>query len=149
MKVGKFTLINIGNRAKAVDWTTLKDNAALENKKQIADTIRLQLRAGESYVGQMPDYGGKGYYADYKAKLQSYVAPFPKTDLYLTGGFHKSVGVEAYKGDYNGFSKHTLADELTRRYGENIFMLNPKFAQIVTPRTTRLFIANYFEYLLK
>jgi hypothetical protein len=148
MKVAKFTYIDIGANAKTMDYIDLLDKSLWDNEQKNIDAIRKQQRAGYSYVGDSPEYQSD-LYADYKANRASYQAPFPQVDFYDTGELHKTMELESLNGEYNFFSKIDYYADLVKRYGENMFLLSPKFADIVRSANTKSYHKRYMEHLFK
>lgn len=134
------TLREFYNMLKTIDIQTLKEEAVWQNKDVIIELNQSQLRQGLTNQGTEihPLYRSRTY-AEFKASLSTYEAPNFVPDLYLTGDFYKSFGLEIGNGDYDIFSNDSKADDLTAKYKE-IFGLSPENLEKVKTLVTNTFV---------
>jgi hypothetical protein len=134
------TLRELQAKIKAIDVQTLKEEAIWQNQDEIIRLNQSQLHLGMTSKGSAitPLYRARSY-AEFKASLSSYDAPNYTPDLYLTGDFYKSMGIEIGNGEYDIFSNDSKADDLTLKY-KDIFGLTDENLEIARQLCTKTFI---------
>jgi len=125
---------------KGADIQNLKEDAVWQNRELIIELNQSQLRQGLTNKGTAihPLYRSRTY-AEFKASLSSYEAPNWTPDLYLTGDFYKSFGLEIGNGEYDIYSNDGKADDLSKKYSD-IFGLTAENLEKVKINVTNTFV---------
>ena len=125
---------------EALDIQALIEDAVWENKDYIIELNQSQLHQGLTSKGSAihPLYRSRTY-AEYKASLSTYDAPNWTPDLFLTGAFYKSFGLEIGNGEYDIYSNDGKADDLSRKYSD-IFGLTAENLEKVKIKVTNSFV---------
>ena len=129
---------------KAIDIQTIIEDAVWENKDYIVELNQSQLHQGLTSKGTAihPLYRSKTY-AEYKASLSTYDAPNWTPDLFLTGAFYKSFGLEIGNGEYDIYSNDSKADDLTKKYADILGLTSENLEKV------KINVTNTFVNLLK
>jgi len=134
------TIREFHNKIKTLDIQYLKEQSVWLNRDEIIRLNQSQLHLGENAAGGQlsPIYRSKTY-AEFKASLSTYEAPNYVPDLYLTGDFYKSFGIEIGRNEYNIFSNDNKADDLMLKY-KDIFGLTDQNKEIAMQLVTKTFV---------
>jgi len=126
-----------------------KKEAIVQNKKEILDLNKSQIRIGIDSKGKTFGDYVSDWYADMKAELSSYFAKKPTPDLYLTGKLQKEMDLNVSGTKVNIFSNDPEADEKTAGRFSNAFGINKNIQPLTEKRTTETFFENTHNILFK
>lgn len=133
----------------AYDMNAEREKAIVENKKEILDLNRSQLRIGIDSQGKtFGDYVSKSY-AEFKASLNSYFARKPTPDLFLSGSLQDKMDLNVSGNTVDMFSNDSEADEKTRGRFSNAFGINKNIQPLTEKRVTETFFKNTYNLLFK
>ena len=126
-----------------------KKNAVLQNKKEILDLNKSQIRIGIDSKGKtFGDYVSE-WYADMKRELSTYFAQPPTPDLYLSGKLQKEMDLNVKGTTVDIFSRDPDADEKTSGRFSDAFGINKNIQPLTEKRVTEIFFENAHEKLFK
>ena len=131
------------------DLKSERKNAILQNKKEILDLNKSQLRIGIDSKGKtFGDYAFE-WYADMKAELSTYFAKKPTPDLYLTGKLQKSMDLNVSGTQVDIFSNDPESEIKTAGKYSDAFGINKKIQPLVKKRVTKTFFESTHDILFK
>jgi hypothetical protein len=129
--------------ASKINKNALLKMSIEKHEKFILELNRSQMRSGLDSMAQyiQPDYSVN--YLESKLKIDSYKAPVGVPDLFLSGGFQKSLILDIANVQYLIYSVAAVARSLELRYTEKIYGLMPvnlrKAQSKVTPDYNKLY----------
>lgn len=126
-----------------------KKNAILQNKKEILDLNKSQLRIGIDSKGKTFGDYVFDWYADMKAELSTYFAKKPTPDLFLTGKLQKEMDLNVSGTQVDIFSNDPDADEKTGEKYAHAFGINKNIQPLTEKRVTETFFENTHDILFK
>jgi hypothetical protein len=94
-----------------------------KHRTEFIDINRHQMRHGENGLGDMRIYRSASY-AMQKRSRGTYLAPFPRIDLFDTGSFQNKMVLRVAGTSFKYSSTDSKRDEIVEREGEQIFELN-------------------------
>lgn len=131
---------------KSYDLKQEQKNAIVENKKEILDLNRSQIRIGIDSEGKtFGDYRSESY-ADFKKNLNTYFAKPPTPDLYVSGTLQRLMDLKI-NGQVDIISNDPMADEKTRGRFSEAFGVNKNIEPVVQLRVTGTFFENSYKIL--
>ncbi len=131
------------------DMKSEERNAIIQNKKEILDLNKSQLRIGIDSKGKTFGDYVFDWYADLKAELSTYFAKKPTPDLYLTGKLQKSMDLNVSGTQVDIFSNDPDADKKTAGKYSDAFGINKNIQPLTEKRVTETFFENTHDILFK
>ena len=128
---------------------TEREKAIIQNKKEILDLNKSQLRIGIDSKNERFDDYVFDWYAQMKRELSTYFAKFPTPDLHLTGKLQKGMDLKVSGSQVDIFSNDPEADEKTSGQFADAFGINQNIQPITEKRVTETFFKNVHNILFK
>ena len=123
--------------------------AIVQNKKEILDLNRSQLRIGIDSKGKTFSDYVFDWYAEMKKELSTYFASPPTPDLYLTGKLQKGMDLRISGTNVDIFSNDPEVDEKTSGQFADAFGINQNIQPLTEKRVTETFFENTHDILFK
>ena len=98
-----------------LDRTEPQRRAVLSSSAYVVELQKKQMRKGEGAKGSLRNYISKEY-ADHKKSLSTYLAPYPKVDLFLIGRFQEGIYLKIEDKDVHIDSTDEKAPKLKRTF---------------------------------
>ena len=131
------------------DLNTERKKAIIQNKKEILDLNKSQLRIGIDAEGKTFGDYVFDWYAEMKQELSTYFASPPTPDLYLTGELQKKMDINVKGTQVDIFSNDPDADEKTADKYADAFGINKNIQPLTEKRVTETFFQNVHDILFK
>lgn len=140
-------IFEINKKLQSFNLIKETEIALLNNEEIVVDLNRDQLLVGEESDGATRDYRSLAY-AEMKRDMPSYAAPYPRANYYLTGSLQNQMKIQIMGVVWNIISEDDKFDEIVRKEGEELFILNEERKEIarsiVQEDLTKL-INSFFE----
>ena len=131
------------------DLNDQRKKAIIQNKKEILDLNKSQLRIGIDSKGKTFGDYVFDWYAEMKQELSTYFANPPTPDLYLTGELQKKMDLNVKGTQVDIFSNDPDVDEKTGEKYADAFGINKNIQPLTEKRVTETFFENTHDILFK